>query len=162
GPYSRLGLAVAASALAADQLHKWWMLEIYRIGERGKVTVTPFFDLVLRWNQGISYGLLQQESTLGQIYLAVIALIVVIALTLWLAQLDSRLSAVSVGLIVGGAVGNAIDRLQYGAVADFFSFHVAGFYWYVFNIADVAIVLGVAGLLYDSLKTGHKKAEKQT
>jgi len=80
-----------------------------------------------------------------------------LALSYWLAQLQTRLAAASVGLIIGGALGNAIDRLHYGAVADFFSFHVSGFNWYVFNLADIAIVAGVVGLLYDSFRASHKK-----
>lgn len=162
GKYSRLGLIVAVAALVADQVHKWWMIEVYRIAEKGKVTVTPFLDLVLVWNKGISYGLFKQGDGTGQLILAAIAVVASLGLGLWLAQLHARLPAISVGLIIGGALGNAIDRVQYGGVADFFSFHVSGFYWYVFNIADVAIVAGVAGLLYDSLRPGHKKVEKQT
>lgn len=160
GPLSRLGLAVAAVALVADQAHKIWMLHVYRIGERGIVTVTPFLDLVLVWNEGISYGLFQQTTALGKTLLAGFAIAVSLALTAWLAHLTSALAAVSVGLIIGGALGNAIDRLVYGAVADFFSLHAFGYYWYVFNIADAAIVAGVAGLLYDSLRGSHKKVSK--
>ncbi len=162
GPYSRLGLLVAALTFAVDQIHKWWMIEVYRIGERGKVTVTPFFDLVMVWNHGVSYGLFQQGSAAGQIVLVAIAVLAAAGLAVWLGHLDAGLPAVSVGLIIGGALGNALDRVQYGAVADFFSFHAWGFYWYVFNIADVGIVAGVAGLLYDSLRPGHKNVEKQT
>jgi signal peptidase II len=81
-----------------------------------------------------------------------------LALTVWLARLESRLTAIAIGLIIGGAIGNAIDRILYGAVADFFSFHAFGYQWYVFNVADTAIVAGVVGLLYDSLFRGHKKA----
>ena len=80
------------------------------------------------------------------------------ALTVWLARLTSPLAAGSIGLIIGGALGNVIDRVAYGAVADFFSLHAFGYQWYVFNVADAAIVAGVAGLLYDSLFGGHKKA----
>jgi signal peptidase II len=149
-------------ALGADQLHKWWMIEIYRIGERGKVELTSFLDLVMVWNPGISYGLWRQHGANGQILLVAIAALAAAALWLWLARLRGALPAIAVGLIIGGAAGNAIDRLRYGAVADFFSFHAAGFYWYIFNIADIAIVAGVIGLLYDSLITGHKKVEKQT
>lgn len=161
GPWSASGLIVAAITLAADQIHKWWMIEVFRIGEKGKVTVAPFLDLVMVWNRGISYGLFQQDDGAGALMLAGIAIVAALLLTWWLAYLDARLPALSVGLIIGGAIGNAIDRVQYGAVADFFSFHAWGFYWYVFNIADVAIVAGVAGLLYDSLKPGHKNVGKR-
>jgi signal peptidase II len=162
GPCSRLGLGIAAAVLFLDQLHKWWMIDIFRIGEKGKVTVTPFFDLVMVWNEGISYGLFKQGSVHGQYALAAFAIAASVALALWMAQFAERLPAIATGLIIGGALGNAMDRLAYGAVADFFSFHAFGFYWYVFNIADMAIVAGVCGLLYDSLKPGHKKAGNET
>ena len=158
GPVSPLGLGVAALTVLLDQAHKAWMLYVYDIGAKGTVTVTPFFDLVLVWNQGISYGLLPQETTLGRWGLILFALGASLALAVWLARLDSRLAAVSIGLVLGGAIGNAMDRILYGAVADFFSLHAFGYQWYVFNIADTAIVAGVVSLLNDSLFTGHKKA----
>jgi signal peptidase II len=133
------------------------MLYVYDIGAKGIVTVAPFFDLVLLWNRGISYGLLPQDSALGRLGLIAFAFVASLALVAWLARLAAPLPAASIGLIIGGAVGNAIDRILYGAVADFFSFHAFGWQWYVFNIADMAIVAGVVGLLYDSLFGGHKK-----
>jgi signal peptidase II len=156
GPHSFTGAALAAATVLCDQLHKAWMIAIFDGGQKPKITVTPFFDLVLVWNPGISYGLFKQNSDAGRWVLVGFAAAAALALTYWLAQLQTRLAAASVGLIIGGALGNAIDRLRYGAVADFFSFHVSGFNWYVFNLADVAIVAGVAGLLYDSFRTSHK------
>ena len=135
------------------------MITIFGDTQRPKITVTPFFDLVLVWNPGISYGLFKQNSDAGRWVLIGFAVAAAIALTYWLAQLQTRLAAASVGLIIGGALGNAIDRVHYGAVADFFSFHVSGFNWYVFNLADVAIVAGVVGLLYNSFKTRHKNVQ---
>jgi signal peptidase II len=158
GPLSPLGLGLAAIVVLIDQAHKAWMLYVYGIGGRGIVTLTPFFDLVLVWNRGISYGLFPQESTLGLLGLILFALVASLALAAWLARVTTRIAAAGIGLIIGGAIGNAIDRAVYGAVADFFSFHAFGLEWYVFNIADVAIVAGVIGLLYDSLFGGHKKA----
>jgi signal peptidase II len=156
GPYSFTGAVLAVATLVCDQLHKAWMIAILDGSDRPKITITPFFDLVLVWNRGISYGLFKQNSDAGRWVLIGFAVAAVIALTFWLAQLQTRLAAASVGLIIGGALGNAIDRVHYGAVADFFSFHVAGFNWYVFNLADVAIVAGVVGLLYDSFNARHK------
>jgi signal peptidase II len=156
GPYSFTGAALAVATLVCDQLHKAWMITIFGGAQRPKISVTPFFDLVLVWNPGISYGLFKQNSDTGRWVLIGFAVVAAIALTYWLAQLQTRLAAASVGLIIGGALGNAIDRVHYGAVADFFSFHVSGFNWYVFNLADVAIVAGVVGLLYDSFRTRHK------
>jgi signal peptidase II len=161
GPYSRLGLAVFLLTLVLDQAHKWWMLEVFNIEERGRVPVTPFLDLVFVKNIGISYSMFDQESYTGQIMLAAFGLAAALALWVWLARgASGRLLAVSLGLIMGGAIGNAIDRVVLGGVADFFSLHAFGFYWYVFNIADVAIVAGVIGLLYDSLMASRKDAAK--
>jgi len=157
GPLSPFGLGIGALIVLADQAHKAWMLYVYDIGARGSVALTPFFDLVLVWNQGISYGLLPQESTVGRWGLILFAFGASFALAIWLARVESRLAAASIGLIIGGAIGNAIDRIAYGAVADFFSLHAFGYQWYVFNIADTAIVAGVVGLLYESLFRGHKK-----
>jgi signal peptidase II len=116
--------------------------------------LTPFFDLMPAWNTGISYGWLQNDSQAGQIALMAVKAVAVVALAIWMVRAQTRLATVALGLIIGGAIGNAIDRLAYGAVFDFALFHVeiAGntYYWYVFNLADVAIVAGVATLLYDS------------
>jgi len=157
GPLSPLGLGVAGLTLIADQADKAWMLYVYDIGAKGTVRLAPFFDLILVWNRGVSYGLFPQESGLGRWVLILFALTSALALLVWLARITSPLAAVCVGLIIGGAVGNAIDRILYGAVADFFSFHAFGFEWYVFNVADTAIVAGVIGLLYESVFGGHKK-----
>jgi signal peptidase II len=151
GPWSRLGLSIAAATLVIDQAHKWWMMIVYRIEDKGRVTVTPFLDLVFVKNLGISYGI--GAGAIGQAALAVFALLAALALTVWLARgANNRLIAGSLGLIIGGAIGNAIDRLHLGGVADFFLLHAFGYSWYVFNIADVAIVAGVIGLLYDSIR----------
>jgi signal peptidase II len=158
GPLSPLGLTIAALTVLADQASKLWLLFVFDIGAKGTVTITPFFDLVLVWNRGISYGLLTQDSDLGRFALIAFAFLASLALVMWLARVPSGLMAAAIGLIIGGAIGNAIDRIAYGAVADFFAFHAFGFEWYIFNIADVAIVAGVIGLLYDSLFGGHKKA----
>jgi signal peptidase II len=155
GPLSRLGLAAALAAAAADQAFKLWLLFVFDIGARQRVAVTPFLDLVLVWNRGISYGLFQQDGPVGQAALLGLKIVAVALLWLWLARSGLRLTAVSLGLIIGGALGNAIDRFAYGAVADFVLLHLTtatwSFNWYVFNLADVAIVAGVAGLLYDSV-----------
>lgn len=160
GPSSPLGLSIAGATLAADQLSKWWLLFVYDLAAKQTVTVMPFLDLVLVWNRGISYGLFQQQSALGQLALIVFAALATCALVVWLARTVSPIAAASQGLLIGGAIGNGIDRAVYGAVADFVSLHAFGFYWFIFNIADVAIVAGVAGLLYESLYGSHKKVRK--
>ena len=127
----------------------------------------PFFDFVLTRNPGISYGLFQTQSALGQWVLLAVKAVAVLLLWLWLTRAHGRLTALSLGLIIGGAVGNAIDRLAYGWVADFVFFHITTaswrFDWYVFNLADVAIVAGVIGLLYESLvgATPQKRPDPQ-
>jgi signal peptidase II len=119
----------------------------------------PYVDLVLIWNTGISYGWFQQEGPFGQWALLALKAIAVALLWIWLARAGTRLSALALGLIIGGAAGNAIDRYAYGAVADFVLLHVETatwrFQWYVFNLADVAIVAGVLILLYESLRGDH-------
>jgi signal peptidase II len=155
GPLTRLGLAVALASAAADQAVKLWLIFVFDLGSRGVVTLTPFLDLVLTWNTGISYGLFPQEGPVGQWVLLAVKALAVVLLWIWLARASSRLTALALGLIIGGALGNAIDRLAYGAVADFVLFHLTtggfSFKWYVFNAADAAIVAGVLGLLYESL-----------
>jgi signal peptidase II len=138
-----------------DQAVKLWLLFVVDLGARGAVTLAPFLDLVLARNTGISYGLFPQEGPLGQWALLALKAIAVALLWIWLSRTSSRLTAASLGLIIGGAIGNAIDRLAYGWVADFVLLHLTtasfSFKWYVFNLADVAIVAGVAGLLYETL-----------
>ncbi len=151
GPNSALGLAVAAATLAADQGSKWLVLHGLRLGTGDVVTLTPFFDLVLAMNRGISYGLLPQHSELGRWILVMVNLAAAGFFVLWLRRARSGLLAAALGFLVGGALGNAIDRAAYGAVVDFISLHALGWRWYVFNIADAAIVAGVIGLLYDAL-----------
>ncbi len=155
GPFTGLGLIVAAVAAAIDQAVKLWLLFGFDLAGRGDFPLGPFIDIVLVWNTGISYGWFQQSGPAGQWALLGVKAIAVVFLWVWLARAGSRLAAVALGLIIGGAVGNAIDRLAYGAVVDFVFFHITtaswSFRWYVFNLADVAIVAGVVGLLYDSL-----------
>ena len=155
GRYSRLGLMVAAATFVVDQADKWWMLLVYDIRAKGRVAATPFLDLVFVLNQGVSYSFLTGSGVRWQYALAAFAGVASLALAVWLARgITNTLGAASVGLIIGGALGNGLDRLTLGGVADFFSLHAFGFYWYVFNIADVAIVAGVIGLLYESLVLG--------
>src|SRR5436190_7525947 len=158
GPFTRLGLAVALAAAAVDQGVKLWLIFVTDLGAHGAITVLPFMDLVLTWNTGISYGLFRQQGPLGQWALLALKAIAAVLLWIWLTRASSRLTALSLGLIIGGAVGNAIDRLAYGAVADFVLFHITtetfSFQWYVFNLPDVALVAGVIGLVYETLIGG--------
>jgi signal peptidase II len=155
GPLTRLGLAVGLASAAIDQASKLWLIYVFEIQARIPVRLTPFLDLVLVWNKGISYGLFQQEGALGQWILLAIKAAAIVLLWVWMARTGSRLTAVALGLITGGAVGNAIDTFVHEGVADFVLFHITTqtihFNWYVFNFADTAIVAGVAGLLYESV-----------
>ena len=154
-PYLRPGIIAAIAALVLDQASKFWLVFGLDIAHRGSVKVTPFFDLVLALNVGISFGWFQNDSQLTQIVLMIIKAVAVIVLAIWMARSRTLMATVALGLIIGGAIGNAIDRFAFGAVVDFALFHLQfganTFDWYVFNLADVAIVAGVAALLYDSL-----------
>jgi signal peptidase II len=151
----RLGLVAAVAAAVADQALKLWLLYGFGLPERGRVPVTSFLDLVLAWNTGISYGLFQNTGPLWQWVLLGLKATAVALLLVWLARTRSRLAGIALGLILGGAVGNAIDRAVHGAVMDFVLFHLSAptwtFQWYVFNLADAAIVAGVIGLVYETL-----------
>jgi signal peptidase II len=153
-PHLRLGVITAIGVLVLDQASKFWLVRIFDIAHRGTVKLTPFFDLVLAWNQGISFGWFQNDGVVAQLVLMAVKAVAVVVLAVWMARSRTRLATLALGLIIGGAVGNGIDRFAYGAVVDFALFHVQiggnTFNWYVFNLADVAIVAGVAGLLYDS------------
>jgi signal peptidase II len=142
-----LGIATAVLGLAADQLSKAWLLGPFALDQKGRVAVTPFLDLVLVWNKGVSYGLLTQNGDLGRWLLILFGVAGGVLFGWWLWHTRRVLSVIALGLIVGGALSNAIDRLLYGAVADFFLLHAGRFEWYVFNLADVWIVAGVIGLL---------------
>jgi signal peptidase II len=154
GPLSALGLVVAASVLLADQALKLWLLHGFRLIPHFPDPLAPFVNLTLTWNTGISYGLLPQAGPLGKWTLFGFEILVVAFLWVWLSRVASRLGALALGLIVGGALGNAADRLHWPGVMDFVDLHVGTFHWYVFNLADVAIVAGVAALLYESLLGG--------
>lgn len=151
GPLAPLALGLALITFGIDQLHKYWMLDVYGIVEKSPVKITSFFDLVMVWNKGVSYGLF---TTHTQEWLIALSLAIAVLLWVWACGAQRAIAAAALGLVIGGALGNAYDRLARGAVADFFHFHYQSFSWYVFNIADVAIVAGVALLMYESLFTG--------
>ncbi|BBE72291.1 signal peptidase II [Oharaeibacter diazotrophicus] len=155
-----LALAVTVAALVVDQASKLWILKGTDLADGGAIGLLPVLDLVLVWNRGISYGLFQQDDPVGRWGLVGFTVLAAVVLSVWMLRTNRRLVAASLALIVGGAIGNLIDRVAYGAVVDFVYFHVGSFSWYVFNLADVWIVAGVAGLLYDSFRPGHTDASK--
>jgi signal peptidase II len=150
-----LGLGAAILAALLDQAHKYWMLHVFGIEARQPITLAPFLDVVLSWNYGVSYSLFPAHEDAARALLLAGQGVIVAVLLGWLARTESRLTALGLGLVVGGALGNAADRVARGAVADFFYLHttlpVGPLANYVFNVADVAITAGVAVLLYESL-----------
>lgn len=161
GARSRLpvALAVALAVLACDQLSKFVILE-YVMDPPRAIEILPFFNLVLVHNRGVSFGLFGSDSVFGPYLLSALALAVSVALGFWARRAETRLLAVALGGIIGGAVGNVIDRLRFGAVVDFLDFYLPGTslpHWPAFNVADSAIVVGVALILADSLFAGPRK-----
>ena len=146
------GLLAAAIVLAADQGSKYWILNILDLPSLGSIELLPVLNFTMVWNQGVTFGLLRQGSIEGTYVLAGVALLVVVALIVWMRKAESMLVALALGAIAGGAVGNVIDRLRFGRVVDFIHAHAFGFSWYVFNVADAAIVCGVAVLILDGVR----------
>lgn len=149
-PLARRGVWLALAALVLDQVSKVWIL-----GEMGHtprvIPVTPFFNLVFTLNRGVSFGLFNQDSSLGPWLLTLLALTVVVLLGRWLMQVESALLATGLGLIMGGALGNVVDRVRFGAVVDFLDVYVGAWHWPAFNVADSAISVGVVLILIDGL-----------
>jgi signal peptidase II len=146
-----IGLIAVLVVLAADQLSKWWILTIVRLEEVGQIVLLPVLNLTMVWNRGVTFGLLNGFGQWGSLILAAVALAVVVALGVWLRRAESPLVATALGAIAGGAISNVIDRLRFGAVVDFIHAHIGNWSWYVFNVADAAIVCGVLTLVLDSL-----------
>jgi signal peptidase II len=146
----RFGLGTALIVLVLDQILKLAVLDLLDGGARA-IVVTPFFNLVLVWNRGVSFGMLQSLGAALPWVLAAIALAVVVGLVVWLSRTGQRPVAFGLGLVIGGALGNIVDRARYGAVADFLDFHLAGYHWPAFNLADAAICVGAVILIADGL-----------
>ena len=152
----RKGLMVLALVLAADQITKWWILSTVMQPPR-VIPVTPFFNLVLGWNRGVSFGILNSESLISAWLLPLAVIAIIVALGVWLTRADRPRVAVALGLIIGGAIGNLVDRLRFGAVTDFLDFYAAGFHWPAFNLADSGITVGAIVLILDSLFVREEK-----
>ena len=147
-PHLRVGAIAAIATLVLDQASKLWLLYVFDLAHRDAVRVTPFFDLVLALNVGISFGWFQTDNQLAQVALMAIKAIAVIVLGIWMARSSTLVATLALGLIIGGAIGNAIDRLHWPGVMDFALFHASfggvRYNWYVFNLADTAIEIGRA------------------
>jgi signal peptidase II len=155
-PARRLFALVFLIVLLADQASKLWLFLVVDIAARQPIAVLPFMDFILVWNRGISYGLMQQSTEFGRWALTLFKLAAAIGLSIWAWRANDSVLSLALGLIAGGALGNAIDRVLYGAVLDFVHLFWGNFSWYVFNIADAAIVVGVGVLLYDAVRPGAK------
>lgn len=142
------GLGLALAWLLIDQATKWWILEC-AMNPPEVLRVAPFFDLVLGWNRGVSFGMLGGHA-LPPWTLALFSGTIAVALTVWLFRTRDRLIATGLAFIIGGALGNTLDRVRHGAVTDFLDFHLAGWHWPAFNMADVGVVCGAALLMLDS------------
>jgi signal peptidase II len=151
GRLGRYAYGLAALVIVIDQLSKYWILEVFDLPARGTAQVLPFFSLSMVWNRGVSFGLLQAEIDLARWGLAIFSAGVAVALAVWARKVRRPLLAAALGLVIGGAIGNLIDRVRFGAVADFLDFSRLYFPW-VFNIADSAITIGVVLLILDSLR----------
>lgn len=148
----RLGLIIALIVMIMDQASKWWMLEVVgMLGNPRVIEVTSYFNLVMAWNRGVSFSLFWHEAEYMPYVLSAVALGIVVFLLSWLRKADRPFLAVSIGMVIGGALGNVVDRLRFGAVTDFLDFHVLGYHWPAFNVADTGISVGVALIVIDSL-----------
>lgn len=151
----RIGLILATLVLAADQATKWYMLFVLGlpvVGHVPLIAIGPFgFDLTMVWNRGVTFGLFSGSGAWNHLILAGLALVVSGFLLRWLSRSETRLVTYALGAVIGGAIGNVIDRVRFGAVVDFVDVHAWGWHWYVFNVADAAIVCGVLALVVDAL-----------
>jgi signal peptidase II len=144
------GLVAALIVAVADQVSKLWILDLFA-GRPAAIEVTSFFNLVLTWSRGMSFGLFNSDSAVNAIVFTGVAAMIVTGLVIWLRRVEQTLLALAIGMVIGGAIGNVIDRVWRGAVVDFLDFHLAGWHFYVFNLADAAISVGVGLMLIDSL-----------
>lgn len=144
------GLVLALLIVGLDQLSKWWIVE-YVMNPPQILEVTSFFNLVLTHNRGVSFGMFAAGSEIEKWALVGVAVVISLFLVRWLWQAREALSIIALGLIIGGAVGNIIDRILIGAVVDFLDIHVNGWHWPAFNVADSAICIGAAGLIFESI-----------
>ncbi|MFZ5610155.1 MAG: signal peptidase II [Pseudomonadota bacterium] len=158
----RLGLSLAAVVLVLDQLSKYWILAVYDLPAKGSVEILPFFSLTMVWNRGISLGLMQAGSDGARWLLVGVTLAVTMLLLFWLRTARQGMLRFGLGLVIGGAIGNIVDRIRFGAVADFVHLHGWGHDFYVFNIADSAITIGVGLLLVEAMLKPGSKSEEQS
>jgi lipoprotein signal peptidase len=143
------GLAMALAVLLADQASKAWVLYDLHLPQRGVVAILPVLNFAMVWNHGVTFGILAGDN--ATVLLVAVAAVAVVALSAWLWRAVHLTTTLAVGAIIGGAIGNIVSRVQYGAVVDFIDAHIGAYHWYVFNVADAAIVCGVATLIAESV-----------
>ncbi|WP_321394392.1 signal peptidase II [Emcibacter sp.] len=157
------GLILAALVFLVDRLSKWWFMDVYELAKKGVVEILPIFNVVMVWNRGVSFSLFSAETETGRWILVIMTCVIVAVLAFWLRSVQARLTMVAIGLVIGGAIGNIYDRIVFGAVADFFQFHLGDWSFAVFNVADCFISLGAALLVWEAFfgSSSEKKSEKQ-
>ena len=151
-----IGVYLTAVVALVDQISKWWALHVVFV-DTDFVKVTPFLNLKMSWNKGVTFGFLSHYGDWMPYVLMVVTAAILLLLLAWLRRSTRLLTSLGLGFVMGGAIGNVIDRLQYSAVADFLDLHYASYHWYTFNVADSAIVLGVGCLLFENLLDNRKK-----
>jgi signal peptidase II len=148
----RRGLAVAVAVAIADQASKAAILALFAGAPPDRQFVlAPFLSLLLSRNSGVSFGFFNNGAAVNPLVFSAVAVVVIAILIYWLSRIETALLAVAVGLIVGGAAGNVIDRVRLGRVIDFIDFHVGAWHWPTFNVADSAICIGVAVMLLEGM-----------
>ncbi len=150
-----LGGGAAAVVIVLDQLSKWWVITRLMTPPR-VIEITPYFNFVMWWNKGVTFGLFASSPGWGRWVMVALVLVITAVLVIWLVKVNDKLPALAIGLVIGGAVGNVIDRIRFAAVADFLDFHVGLWHWPAFNLADSAITIGVGLLLIDAFLTRQK------
>ncbi len=154
-----IGFGIALVVVLLDQLSKYYMLHEV-LGEQIVIEATPFFNLVRAWNTGVSFSMFNNYGNLGTIMLSGVAGAIILALFVWLKNEKDRLSQVALGMVIGGAVGNVIDRVRLGAVFDFLDFHIMDTHWPAFNLADSFICIGAMILILQSMFVKNEEKQK--
>lgn len=145
-----LGLVLFAAILVADRLSKELLVPL--LDGQDPIVVTGFFNLVMVWNRGVSFGLFQQGDDIGRYLLTGFAILVGLFLVAWMLRSHTKLAVIGLAMVAAGALGNAYDRIVFGAVADFLDFHLSGYHFWAFNVADSGITIGVGLLLLDAFR----------
>ncbi|MEM9289179.1 MAG: signal peptidase II [Pseudomonadota bacterium] len=161
----RQGLWLAAIVFLIDQVSKIWILDGFDLPAKGNVDVLPFFSLTMVWNRGVSMGLLQADGNIMRWALVALTAAIAVLVIFWLRSVKNRIGMVALAFILGGACGNILDRARFGAVVDFIRLHAFDYSFYVFNIADAAITVGVGLLLIEAFlspsSAGKAEAESE-